>query len=129
MVCRDGTDLTIVSVGVGVHRSLQTAEQLESEGISAGVIDLRTVRPLDTETVCESVGATGRLLIVDEDYEAFGLSGEVAAVALEGGLEFGFARVCTRDTIPYARRLEDDALPNVDRIRAAARQLMGEDPD
>lgn len=120
---REGTDLTIVSVGVGVHRSLNAAELLEQDGISAGVIDLRTVRPLDTGAIRDAVSRTGRLLVVDEDYEAFGMSGELAAVALEAGIAFRFARVCTRDTIPYARDLEDEALPNSGRIREAAVKL------
>jgi len=123
---RHGSDVTIVSVGVGVHRSLRAAERLEGEGISADVIDLRTVAPLDAMPVCEAVGATGRLLVVDEDYESFGLSGELAAVALEAGLTFGFHRVCTRGTIPYARHLEDLALPNVERICSAAKRLMAD---
>jgi len=124
-VRREGSDIAIVSVGVGVHRSLKAAELLESAGVSAGVIDLRTLRPLDAVAIRDAVATTGRLLVVDEDYEAFGLSGELAAVALEAGLEFRFARVCTRDTIPYARHLEDRVLPNVERIHAAAIRLMG----
>ena len=123
-VCRDGRDVTIVSVGVGVHRSTEAAIALESEGISAGVLDLRTVAPLDAETVCETVSKTGRLLVVDEDYEGFGLSGELSAVALEAGLSIKFGRVCTRSTIPYARHLEDMTLPNKERICAGARQLI-----
>ena len=124
-VRRDGRDVTIVSVGVGVHRSTEAAIALESEGISAGVLDLRTVAPLDAETVCEAVSKTGRLLAVDEDYEGFGLSGELSALALEAGLSIKFGRVCTRSTIPYARHLEDMTLPNKERICAGVRQLMG----
>ena len=82
---REGTDLSIVSVGVGVHRAMQAAETLQKEGISAEVLDLRTVSPLDRTVISRSVGKTGRLLVVDEDYEGFGLSGELAAVALEAG--------------------------------------------
>jgi len=123
-VRRDGADLTIAGVGVGVHRALEAAERLARDDVAATVIDLRTVRPLDRSTLCESVRATGRLLVVDEDYEAFGLSGEIAAVALEEGLDFDFARVCTRDSIPYARHLEDRALPNVQRIGDVARRLV-----
>lgn len=121
---RRGTDLTIASVGVGVHRSLRAAELLEADGVSADILDLRTVRPLDTAAVCDRVRATRRLLVVDEDYEAFGLSGELAAVTLEANLDFDFARVCTRKTIPYARHLEDKTLPNVERIREAALRLV-----
>ncbi len=121
---REGPDLTMISVGVGVHRALEAAQELKNHGISAGVIDLRTVSPLDKQTVIQSVLRTGRMLVVDEDYEAFGLSGELAAVVLEAGVTTRYARVCTRDTIPYARRLEDQTLPNVQRIVDAALRLM-----
>jgi len=124
IVRRGGDDLTIVSVGVGVHRSLEAANVLQNQGVSAGVIDLRTVSPLDREAVCGAVAKTGRLLAVDEDYEGFGLSGELAAVVLEAGIAAKFARVCTKETIPYARDLEDQTLPNVQRITATAQQLM-----
>jgi len=115
-VRRDGSDLTIVTLGVGVHRALQAAAILERQGISAGVVDLRSVSPLDKGTLCKEVGRTGRMLVVDEDYESFGLSGELAAVALEAGLVFKYARVCTQTTIPYARNFEDQTLPSVERI-------------
>jgi pyruvate/2-oxoglutarate/acetoin dehydrogenase E1 component len=121
---RDGGDVTIVSVGVGVHRALEAARALETEGISAGVLDLRTVSPLDTTAVREAVAQTGRLLVVDEDYEGFGLSGELAAAVLESGMSCPYARVCTQTTIPYARHQEDRTLPNRERICAAARRLL-----
>ncbi len=119
-----GTDITIVSVGVGVHRALRAAEMLEKEGISADVMDLRTVSPLDRSTLCEVVSKTGRLLVVDEDYEGFGLSGELAAILLEEDISVNYARVCTQTTIPYARWLEDQTLPNVERICAQAKELV-----
>ncbi|HUS84637.1 MAG TPA: transketolase C-terminal domain-containing protein [Anaerolineales bacterium] len=124
VLCRAGGDVTIVSVGVGVHRALEAAQALETEGISAGVLDLRTVSPLDTTAVREAVVQTGRLLVIDEDYEGFGLSGELSAVVLEGGISCKYARVCTQTTIPYARHLEDQSLPNKQRICASVRQLM-----
>jgi acetoin:2,6-dichlorophenolindophenol oxidoreductase subunit beta len=127
-VRRAGTDVSVVSVGVGVHRSLEAAELLDRQGISAAVLDLRTVSPLDRPAIEDTVRRTGRLLVVDEDYEGFGLSGEVAAVALESGVSFAFARVCTRATIPYARDREDQALPNTERVRAAAAALVGGGP-
>jgi pyruvate dehydrogenase E1 component beta subunit len=123
-VRREGTDLTMVSVGVGVHRALQAADVLQDQNISAGVIDLRTVSPLDRETLCDAVSKSSRLLVIDEDYQQFALSGELAAVVLEAGLSVQYARVCTEDTIPYTRHLEDQALPNTDRIVAAALGLM-----
>ncbi len=123
-VRREGADLTIASVAVGVHRALAAAAKLESEGVSCEVLDLRSLRPLDVETMAASVEKTGRLLAVDEDYREFGLSGELAAVCLEAGLSPRFGRVCVEDTLPYARHLENAALPNVDRILTAARELV-----
>jgi pyruvate dehydrogenase E1 component beta subunit len=121
---RKGNDITIVSVGVGVHRALEAAQVLEKEGISASVLDLRTISPLDKTLVCESVEQTGRLLVVDEDYENFGLSGELSALVIEAGIPIKFARVCTQTTIPYARSKEDQILPNIERIRNAALNLL-----
>ena len=121
---RTGADLSIVSLGVGVHRALEAAERLEKEGISANVLDLRTVSPLDRTALCEIASQTCRLLVVDEDYQGFGLSGEVAALILEAGLSVKYARVCTQTTIPYARHLEDQTLPNVERICASAKELV-----
>jgi pyruvate dehydrogenase E1 component beta subunit len=121
---REGTDVTVVSVGVGVHRALEAAEILDKEDISTAVLDLRTVAPLDKTTICESVSQTGRLLVVDEDYEGFGLSGELAAVVLETNIPVKFARVCTRTTIPYARTMEDQILPNVESIKTAIIDLV-----
>jgi pyruvate dehydrogenase E1 component beta subunit len=74
--------------------------------------------------ICGEAARTGRLLAVDEDYQGFGLSGELSAVVLEAGISCRFARVCTQETIPYARSLEDAVLPNKKRICAAARELM-----
>jgi pyruvate/2-oxoglutarate/acetoin dehydrogenase E1 component len=110
---------------VGVHRAMEAAASLQQKGISAAVLDLRTVSPLDASAILDTVGRTGRLVVVDEDYEGFGLSGEVAALALEAGLSFRYARVCTRSTIPYSREREDHVLPNTERIRAAAERLVG----
>ena len=124
VVRRAGGDVTIISVGVGVHRALEAAQALETEGISAGVLDLRTVSPLDKAAVREAVAQTGRLLVVDEDYEGFGLSGELSAVVLEAGISCTYARVCTQTTIPYARHLENQILPNKERICVGVRQLM-----
>jgi pyruvate dehydrogenase E1 component beta subunit len=122
---RDGNDLTMVSVGVGVHRALEAAREMEKDGITSLVLDLRTISPLDKDSICEAVNHTKRLLVIDEDYEGFGLSGEVAAVALEAGLDFKYRRVCTRTTIPYDRQREDDVLPNTKRIISTAKELMG----
>jgi pyruvate/2-oxoglutarate/acetoin dehydrogenase E1 component len=124
VVRRTGSDVTVISVGVGVHRSLEAAQTLEKEGISTCVMDLRTIAPLDKTAICEAVAQTGRLLVVDEDYEGFGLSGELSAIVLEAGISFRYARVCTQSTIPYARQLEDQILPDKQRICSSIRQIM-----
>jgi pyruvate dehydrogenase E1 component beta subunit len=123
-VRREGVDITIVSIGVGVHQALTAAKTASDMGISTEVIDLRTVSPLDRETLLTSVSKTGRLLVVDEDYQGYGLSGELSATLLEKGLDFQYARVCTQSTIPYAHDLERQTLPNTDRIFAAIQGLV-----
>jgi len=124
-VRRDGNDLTLVGVGVSVHRCLEAATRLQARGIRAGVIDLRSIAPLDAETVCSEVDKTGRLIVVDEDYKRFSLAGELAATLMEAGIRAKLARVCVEDTIPFDRRREVEALPNVARILDAASTLVG----
>lgn len=126
---REGNDLTMVSVGVGVHRCPEAAKQLAAKGVQAGVVDLRSVQPIDRQTVCAEVSESGRLLVVDEDYESFGLSGELAAVVLEAGITPRFARVCVENTIPYDQSREGKALPNVKRLLEAAHELLNASPD
>jgi pyruvate dehydrogenase E1 component beta subunit len=124
VVMREGSHISMVSVGVGVHRALEAADVLGKQGVSSEVIDLRTVSPLDTDTLCDSASKTGRLLVIDEDYRSFGLSGETAARVLEAGIAVKFRRVCTEETIPYNRELEDQVLPNTKRIIDAAWRLL-----
>ena len=121
---REGSDLTVVGVGVGVHQAIAAAELLIQKGISVEVLDLRTVAPLDREAIFRSVEKTGKLLVVDEDYMSYGLSGEIAACILEAGLSFSYARVCTEDTIPYNHTLEKETLPNIHRILKAIKDLI-----
>jgi len=121
---RDGHDVALVSLGVGVHRCMEAAEALDGEGVFAAVLDLRSVAPLDRAAVVDLARATGRVVVVDEDYTRGGLSGEVAAVLAEQGVDARYARVTTEETIPYARHLEAAVLPNVPRILAAARSLL-----
>lgn len=121
---KEGHDLTVVSVWAGVHRCLEAAEILSRQGVSAGVINPMTVSPLDAETVCQAVAETGCLLVVDEDYQGFGLSGELAAIVLEAGIRAHYGRVCTETTIPNARVLEDQTLPNTERILRASARLL-----
>jgi len=123
---RSGSHLAILSVGVGVHRSLAAAEVLARRGVEAAVIDLRSVAPLDRLAVINAAETTGHVLVVDEDYLRGGLSGEIAAILAETGTDARFARVATEGTLPYARRLEEQALPTVSRIVAAAHALLEE---
>ncbi len=123
-VKRKGTDITMVSLGVGVHRCLEAAQGLENEGIDAGVIDLRSVSPLDKETILEEVVSSGCMLVVDEDYTHYGLSGELSAAVLEKGISIKYDRVCTDQTIPYSRKIEADVLPNTERILAAVKRIL-----
>lgn len=113
---QEGSDVTLVSVGVGVHRCIEAAEVLETKGIFAEVLDLRSVTPLDIEGIMESVSKTGAIIVVDEDYKEFGLSGEICARLTEEGLTFKYGRICTENTIPFSKKLEDLALPSRDRI-------------
>jgi pyruvate dehydrogenase E1 component beta subunit len=128
-VKREGSDVTVVTLGLHVHRALEAAESLANEGIDAEVIDLRTLVPLDIETVRESVSRTGRLVVVDEDYRSFGLTGEVIAGVAEEGLEdlAAVERVALPDVpIPYARPMENEVIPDVEDISGAIRSAAGE---
>jgi pyruvate dehydrogenase E1 component beta subunit len=124
-VRREGGDAALVSLGVGVHRSMEAAARLADRGIECTVVDLRSVAPLDRALIERVAAATGRVVVVDEDYVRGGLSGEVAAVIAEAGIGARYARVTTEETIPYARHLEDGVLPNVDRIVDGVAGLLG----
>jgi pyruvate dehydrogenase E1 component beta subunit len=121
---RAGSDLALISLGVGTHRCLDAAVTLADRGLQCAVMDLRSVAPLDRAAILDLAEATGRVLVVDEDYISGGLSGEIAATLAEHGSRARFARVATMDALPYARALEDQALPHVQKIIAAAEILM-----
>ena len=128
-VVREGSDLTIVTLSQMVQKTVIAAQQLADAGISAEVIDLRTIVPLDRATVLRSVRKTGRLLIADEDYLSFGLSGEIAALVAENldsvQLKAPVRRLAVPDVpIPYSRPLEQFVIPQVDAIVASAKSLM-----
>ncbi len=128
-VVREGRDLTIVTLSQMVHKALLAATQLAAQGIDAEVIDLRTLVPLDRATVLASVRKTGRVLIADEDYLSFGLSGEIAALVAENldsvRLKAAVRRLAVPDVpIPYSRPLEQFVIPQVDAIVAQASGLM-----
>jgi pyruvate dehydrogenase E1 component beta subunit len=129
-IVRPGSDVTIVTLSQMVHKAELAAEELTADGISAEVIDLRTLVPLDRETVLESVGRTGRLLVADEDYLSFGLSAEIAALVAENldrvQLAAPVRRLAVPDVpIPYSRPLEQRVIPQVDDIVGAVRELVG----
>lgn len=124
-VKREGDDVTVVTLGLHVHRALEAADDLAGD-VDTEVIDLRTLVPLDTETVLESVRKTGRLVVVDEDYHSFGVSGEIIARATEGALNdlSAVRRVTMPDVpIPYARPLEQEVNPSVEDITAAIQEV------
>lgn len=128
-VVREGADVTIVTISQMVQKAALAAAKLADEGIDAEVIDLRTLVPLDRATVLASVGKTGRLLVADEDYLSFGLSGEIAALVAENldsvALKAPVRRLAVPDVpIPYSRPLEQFVIPQVDAIVAAARALV-----
>ena len=126
-VKREGEDATIVTLGLHVHRALEAAEGLADDGVDAEVIDLRTLVPLDTETILESVGETGRLVVVDEDYRSYGVTGEIIARVAESDLDSleAVERVAIPDVpIPYARPLENEVNPDVEAIADAVNATL-----
>ena len=127
VVRREGTDVTIVSYAAMAHSSLEAAQALAKEGIEAEVIDLRTLLPLDRETIVNSVKKTNKLLVVHEDTRTGGIAGEIAAVVFEEAfddLDAPVRRVTSLDTpVPYSPPLEERFLPNVAKITEAAREL------
>ncbi len=127
-VKREGQDVTIVAVAMMVHRALEAAQTLAQEGISAEVIDLRTLVPLDKAAILNSVKKTHRLLIVDEDYKSFGLASEIACLVAEEALDYLDApprRLAVPDVpIPYSDTLEDFVIPSAASIAAAVKSLV-----
>lgn len=128
-IVRPGKDLTIVTLSQMVQKTILAAQKLSDAGIDAEIIDLRTLVPLDRAAVLASVRKTGRLLVADEDYLSFGLSGEIAALVAENldtvPLKAPVRRLAVPDVpIPFSRPLEQFVIPQVDSIVAAAQQLM-----
>lgn len=129
-VVRAGSDLTIVTLSQMVHKAVLAAEDLKKDGIDAEVLDLRTLVPLDIDAVVKSVQKTGRLLVADEDYLSFGLSGEIAALVAERldrvALKAPIQRLGVPGVpIPYSRPLEQAVIPQVGHIAERCRTLMG----
>jgi pyruvate dehydrogenase E1 component beta subunit len=129
-VMREGRDVTIVALQMMTHYALEAAKRLEQEGIDAEVIDLRSLVPLDKETILQSVKKTHRLVVVDEDYRSYGMTAEVAALAAEEAmyeLEAPIRRLAVPDVpIPYSRPLEQFIIPGPQAIYDTVVQLMKE---
>jgi pyruvate dehydrogenase E1 component beta subunit len=126
-VLKEGIDVTIVAYSIMVKHAMDAAEQLEAEGISAEVIDLRTLRPLDVETIVKSVKKTNRCVSVEEGWPVTGMGSEIAAIIMEQAFDYLDApvvRVTGKDVpLPYAANLEKLALPRVDDVVEAAKQV------
>ena len=126
-VVREGNDVTIVTYSIGVGLALEAADELAGEGIDAEVIDLRTLRPLDTQTVLDSLAKTNRLIIAEEGWPVCSIASEITAVCMEQGfdhLDAPVLRVCNEDVpLPYAANLEKLALIDTPRIVAAAKRV------
>ncbi|MBP6030131.1 MAG: pyruvate dehydrogenase complex E1 component subunit beta [Sphingobium sp.] len=126
-IVREGADVTLVSYSIGVGMALEAAEALAAEGISAEVIDLRTLRPLDTHSVLASLKKTNRLVVVEEGWPVCSIASEIMAVCMEQGfddLDAPVQRVTNEDVpLPYAANLEKAALIDVGRVVAAAKRV------
>ena len=124
-ILRSGSDVTIVAFSIMVGRALEAADRLAEQGISAEVIDLRSIRPLDSATIVESVKKTSRLVTCEEGFPFAGIGAEIAMQVMEQAfdwLDAPITRVTGKDVpMPYAANLEALALPQIDDIVAAAR--------
>ena len=127
-VCRKGKDITLISYSASLLKALQAADQLAKDGIEAEVIDLRTLRPLDTATIVRSVAKTHRAVIVDEAWRTGSFAAEISAQIMERAfdeLDAPVSRVCSAEVpMPYAIHLETAALPQADTSVTAVRHLM-----
>jgi len=128
-VMREGKDVTIVSYSIGVGLSLEAADRLTEEGISAEVIDLRTIRPLDKATVLASLAKTNRLVVAEEGWPTCSVGSEILAICMEEGfddLDAPVLRITNEDVpMPYAANLEKAMLLNADKIVAGVRRTLG----
>jgi pyruvate dehydrogenase E1 component beta subunit len=126
-ISREGSDVTLVTWSMGMSYALKAAEELAKENISAEVIDLRTLRPMDTETIIASVKKTGRVVTVEEGWQQSGIGAEIAARIMEQAFDYldaPVARVSAKDVpLPYAANLEKLALPSVAEVIAAAKAV------
>jgi pyruvate dehydrogenase E1 component beta subunit len=128
-VRREGGDVAIITYGGSLPKALAAAETLAAEGIEAEVLDLRVLRPLDTAAIAAAVAKCHRAVVVDENWRSGGLAAEVVARIMEHAffeLDAPVARVCSEEVpIPYAKHLEDAALPQPEKIVAAVKEMLG----
>jgi len=127
-IVKEGKDITIATVSRMVYEALWATKELENEGISAEIIDLRTLVPLDKKALIDSVKKTGRLLVVDEDYRSYGMTGEIVSLVSEEmahNLKVPPRRLAYPDVpIPYSRTLEKFVLPDKDKIKIIIKEMM-----
>lgn len=128
-VRRPGSDVSLITYGGSLGKALEAATALDQEGVSAEVVDLRTLRPLDDDTIMRSVRRTHRAVVVDEGWRSGSISAEISARIMEQALydlDAPVERVCTAEVpLPYAKHLEEAALPQPLGIAAAARRTLG----
>jgi pyruvate dehydrogenase E1 component beta subunit len=126
---RPGTDVSLITYGGTLGKTLQAAEELSGLGINAEVVDLRTLRPLDSDTLLDSVMRTHRAVIIDEGWRSGSISAEISARIMENAfyeLDAPVARVCSAEApMPYPKHLEDAAIPQVQTIVTSVRQMVG----
>ncbi|WP_370655471.1 alpha-ketoacid dehydrogenase subunit beta [Candidatus Binatus sp.] len=128
-VRRAGTDVSLITYGGTLGKTMLAAEHLAASGVEAEVVDLRTLRPLDTTTILDSVMRTHRAVIIDEGWRSGSISAEISARIMEGAfyeLDLPVERICSAEVpIPYAKQLEDAALPQAATIVATVTRMMG----
>jgi pyruvate dehydrogenase E1 component beta subunit len=127
-VRRPGTDVTVITYGGSLRKALEAADRLAEEGVEAEVLDLRSLRPLDTPSILVSIAKTHRALVVDEGWRTGSLAAEISAQIMEGAfydLDGPVARVCSAEVpMPYAKHMEDAALPQPGAIVRAVREML-----
>jgi pyruvate/2-oxoglutarate/acetoin dehydrogenase E1 component len=125
---REGSDVTIAAWGLGVHQAVECADLAMKEGIDVEVLDLRTLAPLDRDSILQSVQKTGRLVVVDDDYRSCGLAAEIIATVCESGrstLKAPPCRITFPDIpIPFAPQMERPLLPSTGKLVEAVRAQM-----
>jgi pyruvate dehydrogenase E1 component beta subunit len=127
-VRRPGSDVSLITYGASLLKALEAATTLATDGINAEVIDLRTLRPLDDATIIASIARTHRAVLVDEGWRSGGIAAEISARIMEQAfyeLEAPVERICSAEVpMPYARHLEQAALPQVDTIVTTVRRMV-----